>query len=52
MNIRINSDSTYQRPNWRGVAEALWTPSTGPRAVVAYDGGFAAVPIALYLRGD
>ncbi len=51
MNIRINSDSTYQRPNWRGVAEALGRP-TGPRAVVAYDGGFAAVPIALYLRGD
>jgi mannosyltransferase len=51
MNIRINSDNTYQRPNWRGVAAALGRPS-GSRAVVAYDGGFAAVPIALYLHGN
>ena len=51
MNIRINSDTTYQRPNWRGVAAALGRPS-GSRAVVAYDGGFAAVPIALYLHGN
>jgi mannosyltransferase len=49
--IRINSDSQYQRPDWRGVATALGTAS-GPRAVVAYDGGFAAVPLALYLRAD
>jgi mannosyltransferase len=49
--IRIDGNSTYQRPNWRGVAAALGTPS-GSRAIVAYDGGFAAVPLALYLHGD
>jgi hypothetical protein len=49
--IRINSDSQYQRPAWRSVASALGKPS-GTRAIVAYDGGYAAVPLALYLHGD
>jgi 4-amino-4-deoxy-L-arabinose transferase-like glycosyltransferase len=48
--IRIDGDAQYQRPNWRGVAQALGKPF-GPRAIVAYDGGFAAVPLALYLPG-
>jgi mannosyltransferase len=46
--IRIDHDSAYQRPNWRGVAAALG-PASGSRAVVAYDGGFAAQPLAIYL---
>jgi mannosyltransferase len=49
--IKIDGNSAYQRPDWRGVAAALGAPS-GSRAVFAYDGGFAAVPLALYLRGD
>jgi hypothetical protein len=47
---RIESDQQYQRPDWRGVASALGDAS-GPRAVVTYDGGFGAVPIALYVHG-
>jgi hypothetical protein len=46
--IRVNHNSQYQRPNWRGVAAALGTPS-GRRAIVAYDGTFATAPLALYL---
>jgi mannosyltransferase len=49
--IRIATDSRYQKPPWRAVASALGKPS-GRRAVVAYDGGFAAVPLALYLHGN
>jgi mannosyltransferase len=46
--IRIQSDSSYQRPDWRGVAAALG-PATGQRAIVAYDGQFATDPLAIYL---
>jgi 4-amino-4-deoxy-L-arabinose transferase-like glycosyltransferase len=49
--IRIAGNATYQRPNWRGVAAALG-PASGTRAVVANDGGFGAVPLALYLHGE
>lgn len=46
--IRIIQSPQYQRPDWRGVAAALGR-SSSPRAIVAYDGGFAAVPLSLYL---
>ncbi|MFZ0088710.1 MAG: glycosyltransferase family 39 protein [Solirubrobacteraceae bacterium] len=46
--IKIDTDSSYQRPDWRGVATALG--STGAtRAVVAYDGQFATGPLSIYL---
>jgi mannosyltransferase len=48
--VRIDQDSQYQRPDWRGVAAAMGQP-TGPRAIVAYDSGFASRPLAVYLRG-
>jgi mannosyltransferase len=48
--IKINSDSYYQRPDWRGVAAALGS-HTGTRAIVAYDGQFATGPLSLYLPG-
>jgi uncharacterized membrane protein len=44
----IDSHSQYERPNWRGVARALG-PSSATRAIVAYDGGYAAQPLAVYL---
>jgi mannosyltransferase len=47
---RIDSSPQYQRPDWRGVAQALGS-SPGSRAIVAYDGGFAAQPLAIYLPG-
>jgi hypothetical protein len=49
-NVRIGDDPQYQRPDWRGVASALGA-ATGPRAIVAYDSGFAAQPLTIYLRG-
>ena len=48
--VRIDSSPQYQRPDWRGVAAALGTPSA-PRAIVAYDGLSATVPLAVYLPG-
>ncbi len=48
--IRIDNQASYQRPNWRGVAAALGTP-TSTRAIVAYDGTFASAPLAIYLPG-
>ncbi len=48
--VRIGSEPQYQRPDWRGVAAALGT-AAGPRAIVAYDSGFASQPLAVYLRG-
>ncbi|MGZ4178830.1 MAG: glycosyltransferase family 39 protein [Solirubrobacteraceae bacterium] len=48
--IKINSDPYYQRPDWRGVAAALGSP-TGTRAIVAYDGPFATGPLSFYLPG-
>jgi uncharacterized membrane protein len=49
--IRIDRNPQYQRPNWRGVADALGQPYAGSRAIVAYDGNFAAEPLAVYLHG-
>jgi mannosyltransferase len=49
-NVRIGNDPQYQRPDWRDVAAALGQP-TGPRAIVAYDSGFASQPLAIYLHG-
>ena len=48
--IRIDHHTSYQRPNWRGVATTLGAASQ-PRAIVAYDGTYATAPLALYLRG-
>jgi mannosyltransferase len=47
---RIGDNPQYQRPDWRGVAAALGT-AAGPRAIVAYDSGFASQPLAVYLHG-
>ncbi len=49
--VRIDTHSQYQRPDWRGVAAALGA-STGPRAIVAYDGKLAEAPLHFYLRGS
>jgi hypothetical protein len=49
--VRIDRNPQYQRPNWRGVATALGRPIAGARAIVAYDGDFAAQPLAVYLHG-
>jgi Dolichyl-phosphate-mannose-protein mannosyltransferase len=48
--IRINDSVQYQRPNWRGVAEALGS-ARSPRAILAGDGEFAAGPLSIYLPG-
>jgi mannosyltransferase len=48
--IKINSTPSYQRPNWRGVAAALGSPS-GTRAIVAYPGQFATGPLSVYMPG-
>jgi hypothetical protein len=48
--IRIQDQHQYQRPNWKGVAAALGPAST-TRAIVAADGGAAATPLEIYLRG-
>jgi hypothetical protein len=48
--LRVNSDQRFQKPDWRGVAAGLGaTRST--RAIVAYDGEFAAGPLSIYLPG-
>jgi hypothetical protein len=47
---QINDQARYQRTDWRGVAAALGSPRT-TRAVVAYDGQFAAAPLSFYLPG-
>ncbi len=46
--IKIDTDSYYQRPDWRGVAAALGT-TDATRAIVAYDGQFATGPLSFYL---
>jgi hypothetical protein len=46
--FKIQSDALYQRPDWQGVAAALGRPST-ERAILADQGSFAVVPLALYL---
>jgi uncharacterized membrane protein len=48
--VRIGNSPQYQRPDWRDVAAALGPPS-GSRAILAYDSGFAAQPLAIYLHG-
>jgi hypothetical protein len=48
--VRIDHNSQYQRPDWRGVAAALGTAARS-RAIVAYDGTFATGPLAIYLPG-
>lgn len=48
--VRIADNAQYQRPNWRGVAEALGV-AAGPRAIVTYESGFGARPLAVYLPG-
>ncbi len=45
--VRVQSDSVYQRANWRGVAAALGRSST-PRAVVLYD-SLGTDPLTFYL---
>jgi Dolichyl-phosphate-mannose-protein mannosyltransferase len=47
---QIDGQARYQRSDWRGVASALGR-ATGTRAIVAYDGQFAAGPLSLYLPG-
>jgi hypothetical protein len=49
--IRIGADQTFQKPNWRGVAAALGPRPHSERAIVAYDGVFAAAPLSIYLPG-
>jgi mannosyltransferase len=49
--IQTDTNSIYQRPNWRGVAVALGRPS-GTRAIVAYDGAYATGPLSIYLPGS
>jgi mannosyltransferase len=49
--IEIDRSPQYQRPDWRGVARALGPAPAGTRAVVAYDGGLATDPLAIYLPG-
>jgi hypothetical protein len=46
--VRIDGDPQYQRPAWSRVAAALGKSSVA-RAVVAYDGEFAAGPLSIYL---
>jgi hypothetical protein len=46
--IKIDSTARYQRPDWKGVAAALGHPGS-TRAVVVYDGPYAAGPLLIYL---
>jgi mannosyltransferase len=46
--VRIDQNSQYQRPDWRGVAQALGSTSAA-RAVVAYNGSLATDPLTHYL---
>ena len=46
--VRINDNPQYQRTDWSAIATALGS-SKQPRAIVAYDGTFAAGPLAVYL---
>jgi hypothetical protein len=48
--VEIDGNTQYQRPDWRNVARALGAAAR-PRAIVAYDGQFAAQPLAVYLHG-
>jgi hypothetical protein len=46
--VKIDTESAYQRDDWRGVAAALGTPH-GSRVIVAYPGEFATGPLSIYL---
>jgi mannosyltransferase len=46
--LKIDANPVYQRPDWRGVADALGS-AAGARAIVAYDGGLSTDPLATYL---
>ena len=46
--VRVDANWIDQRPDWRGVADALGS-SPARRAIVAYDGNFAEQPLAVYL---
>jgi hypothetical protein len=46
---RIESDPQYQKSDWRRVAKVLGRASS-IRAIVAYDGQFAAGPLSVYLH--
>ena len=48
--VRIQSDAQFQKTNWRAIAAALGSPH-GTRAIVSYDGRFAAGPLSVYLPG-
>jgi uncharacterized membrane protein len=48
--IRISDHAQYQRPDWRGVAEALG-PAIRPRAILVYPGSLGAGPLSFFLRG-
>jgi hypothetical protein len=50
--IRIDSDWSFQRLDWRGVAAALGAPAAGQtRAVVVDPNQFGAGPLSFYLPG-
>jgi hypothetical protein len=46
--VRVQSSPQYQRPDWRGVAQALG-PATGPRAIVVSNGSLSTDPLKFYL---
>jgi mannosyltransferase len=46
--VRIGSDTSLQRPDWRGAARALGR-LRGPRAIVVYAGSYGAQPLEIYL---
>lgn len=46
--FKIQADSVFQRPDWRGVAAALGqTPQ--PRAIAAFAGPFGTGPLSIYM---
>ncbi|MBV9803146.1 MAG: glycosyltransferase family 39 protein [Solirubrobacterales bacterium] len=47
--VRISTDSQYQRPNWRGVADALGS-APAERGIVMYD-GLGTDPLSVYMSG-
>jgi mannosyltransferase len=48
VSVKIDSDGTYQRPDWSAVAAALG-PAHVPRAIVTYGGNAAEQPLSIYL---
>ena len=45
----VEANASYQRDDWRGVADAMGAPVRGPRAVVLSPAS-GALPLALYAR--